>query len=579
MKLSTQIGASMSILAVLVIIMGSFLLYQMQKLNGATDVISTSRLPIVMDMGTVNTAVADYRRLQFVHILSANPEQVKRVEKLLAKERAKLEQAIENVKSRLQTPTGKTLFAEVINNSKIFFEGSQRLRTVANEGRKDEARALLFGETKKYFENLRESIEKNIASVQAVSHDLADEADALFIFSRLSGMILILVALLASAGLTFLIVRHVGNLLGKDPSELQKIAQRGVNGDYAIDDGKAKAGVYGSIVSMVDALKSNIDAARRESENARQQTAKAEEAVARAEEAQKQAQSKSAAMISIADRLASMSEVMASASSQLAERISQADQASQESSARLSDAAAAIGQMNASVSEVASNASSAAQASTSTKEKAEAGAHIVEKVVHSIEEIYQVSTALKQDMEQLNAHAQAINDIMVVISDIADQTNLLALNAAIEAARAGEAGRGFAVVADEVRKLAEKTMSSTQDVATAIRAIQGSTEQSVRAMEAVAQKVGEANQFAGDSGKALQAIVATVENAAMQVHAIATASEEQSAASEEINRGIMQVDSMAKQNLDAMNQAAQAVQQLVSQAGTLNTLVHELREA
>ncbi|WP_300807558.1 methyl-accepting chemotaxis protein [uncultured Desulfovibrio sp.] len=449
---------------------------------------------------------------------------------------------------------------------------------MANEGRKDEARALLFGETKKYFENLRESIEKNIASVQAVSHDLADEADALFIFSRLSGMILILVALLASAGLTFLIVRHVGNLLGKNPSELQKIAQRVVNGDYAIDDGKAKAGVYGSIVSMVDALKSNIDAARRESENARQQTAKAEEAVARAEEAQKQAQSKSAAMISIADRLASMSEVMASASSQLAERISQADQASQESSARLSDAAA-IGQMNASVSEVASNASSAAQASTSTKEKAEAGAHIVEKVVHSIEEIYQVSTALKQDMEQLNAHAQAINDIMVVISDIADQTNLLALNAAIEAARAGEAGRGFAVVADEVRKLAEKTMSSTQDVAAAIRAIQGSTEQSVRAMEAVAQKVGEANQYAGDSGKALQAIVATVENAAMQVHAIATASEEQSAASEEINSGIMQVDSMAKQNLDAMNQAAQAVQQLVSQAGTLNTLVHELREA
>ena len=81
----------MSILAVLVIIMGSFLLYQMQKLNDATAVISTSRLPIVMDMGTVNTAVADYRRLQFVHILSANPEQVTRVEKLLAKERAKLE--------------------------------------------------------------------------------------------------------------------------------------------------------------------------------------------------------------------------------------------------------------------------------------------------------------------------------------------------------------------------------------------------------------------------------------------------------------------------------------------------------
>ena len=579
MKLSTQIGSSMSILAALVIIMGSFLLYQMQKLNDATAVISTSRLPIITAMGTINTSVADYRRLQFVHILSTNPEQIKRIEKLLAQERARLEGAIAHVKNSLQTPGGRKLFAEVIETSATFFEGSKRLRMVANEGNKEEARALLFGETKKYFEDLRSAIDKNIAAVQNVSHDLAAEADDLFHFSRQSGIILILVALLTSAGLTFLIVRHVGKLLGKDPSELQAIAQRVVNGDYAIDDGKAKAGVYASIVSMVDALKNNIDAARRESENARQQTAKAEEAVARAEEAQKQAQSKSAAMISIADRLASMSEVMASASSQLAERISQADQATQESSTRLSDAAAAISQMNASVSEVASNASSAAQASTETKEKAEAGAHIVEKVVHSIEDIYQVSTALKKDMEQLNAHAQAINDIMVVISDIADQTNLLALNAAIEAARAGEAGRGFAVVADEVRKLAEKTMSSTQDVAAAIRAIQGSTEQSVRAMEAVAQKVGEANQYASDSGKALQAIVATVENAAMQVHAIATASEEQSAASEEINHGVMEVDNMARQNLDAMNQAAQAVQQLVNQAGTLNALVHELREA
>lgn len=412
MKLSTQIGASMSALAALVIIMGSFLLYQMQKLNDATAVISVSRLPIIMDMGTVNTAVADYRRLQFVYILSTNAEQIKRVEKLLEKERTKLENAITDVKNRLQTPGGKKLFAEVIDDSATFFEASKRLLAVAQEGRKEEARTLLFGETKKYFEELRASIGKNIESVQDVSHEMATEADALFDFSRLSGMVLILVALLTSAGLTFLIVRHVGALLGKDPSELQEIAQRVVNGDYAIDDGKAKAGVYASIVSMVDALKNNIDAARRESENARRQTVKAEEAVARAEEAQKQAQAKSAAMISIADRLASMSEVLASASSQEAERIRQADQSSQESSTRLSDAAAAINQMSSSVSEVASNASLAAQASNDTKSKAEAGAHIVEKVVHSIEEIYQVSTALKKDMEQLNTHAQAINDIM-----------------------------------------------------------------------------------------------------------------------------------------------------------------------
>ena len=569
----------MSALAALVIVMGSFLLYQMQKLNDATAVISASRLPIITDMGTLNTAVANYRRLQYVQITSKDESQVENAEEMLKEERHKLEEAIEHVRSRLQTPAGKAVFAEVIKNSKVFFEGGDRLLAAADAGRKEEAYNLLFGETKTSFETLCASIEKSIASVQQFSHELADEADALFQMSRMSGIALIIIALLASTGLTLLIVRHVGRQLGKDPSELRDIALRVVNGDYAIDDGKPKAGVYAAIVNMVEALRNNIDAARRESENARRQTAKAEEAVARAEEAQRQAQDKSAAMSSIADRLASMSEVMASASSQLASQISQADTSSQESSTRLSEAAAAISQMNTSVGEVASNASAAAQASTATKEKAEAGARIVEKVVHSIDEVHQVSIALKKDMEQLNAHAQAINDIMVVISDIADQTNLLALNAAIEAARAGEAGRGFAVVADEVRKLAEKTMSSTQDVATAIRAIQGSTEKSVRAMESAAQKVGEANQYAGESGKALQEIVTTVENAAMQVHAIATASEEQSAASEEINHGIIQVDGMAKQSLAAMNQAAQAVEQLVSQAGTLNALVHELRSA
>ena len=569
----------MSALAILVIIMGCFLLYQMDKLNDATNVISTSRLPIVTDMGIVNTAVANYRRLQFVRITSTDKAQQQRINKLLKQERAKIEGTIEHVKVRLQTPEGRAIFEKVIKNSQIFFEGSERLQAEADADRSEEARALLFGETKKYFENLCSSIDSSIASVQNVSHALADEAANLYHMSRLSGILLVLVALLASATLTILIVRHVRKQLGKEPVELREIAQKVVNGDYNIDDGKAKIGVYAAIISMVDALKNNIDAARRESENARQQTLKAEAAVAQAEEAQYQAQNKSAAMMSIADRLASMSDVMASASSQLAAQISQADTGSQESSTRLSEAAAAISQMNASVSEVAANASAAAQASSATKEKAEAGAQIVEKVVRSIEEVHQVSLALKKDMGQLSSHAQAINDIMVVISDIADQTNLLALNAAIEAARAGEAGRGFAVVADEVRKLAEKTMSSTQDVATAIRAIQGSTEQSVRAMDAAAQKVGEANQYAGESGQALKEIVATVEDAAMQVHAIATASEEQSAASEEINHSIAEVDAMSKQSLSAMNQAAQAVEQLVSQAGTLNALVHELRNA
>ena len=232
--------------------------------------------------------------------------------------------------------------------------------------------------------------------------------------------------------------------------------------------------------------------------------------------------------------------------------------------------------MNATVQEVAQNASQASEASAETRERALAGARIVEQSLQSIESVRDASLSLKEDMALLNEHAQAISRIMAVISDIADQTNLLALNAAIEAARAGEAGRGFAVVADEVRKLAEKTMASTTDVGNAIAAIQNSTTKSMEGVDNAVRQIGQATDFAGQSGKALEEIVSTVEATADQVNAIATASEEQSAASEEINQSISHISSMSHQTAEAMAGAAQAVSGLADQAHRLNKLIEDM---
>ena len=131
-------------------------------------------------------------------------------------------------------------------------------------------------------------------------------------------------------------------------------------------------------------------------------------------------------------------------------------------------------------------------------------------------------------MGELGKQAQGIGQIITVIEDIADQTNLLALNAAIEAARAGEAGRGFAVVADEVRKLAEKTMSATREVVDFVGAIQDCAQKNVVATDSAVKLVEESTGLAGQSGEALHAIVGMVQRTADQVRAIATASEEQS---------------------------------------------------
>ena len=166
---------------------------------------------------------------------------------------------------------------------------------------------------------------------------------------------------------------------------------------------------------------------------------------------------------------------------------------------------------------------------------------------------------------------------MTVISDIADQTNLLALNAAIEAARAGEAGRGFAVVADEVRKLAEKTMSATTEVGSNITAIQTSTNNNMQRVADTAQAVNKATGVAETSGKALDEILDLVNANSSLIASIATAAEEQSATSEEINRAVDDINRIAEETAGGMQQSSGAVRELSVMAQELRTLLDRLR--
>ena len=330
--------------------------------------------------------------------------------------------------------------------------------------------------------------------------------------------------------------------------------------------------------NMISNIKNLLQESEQKARDAQQATEEAKLATARAEEAAHKAESaKRDGMMAAAGQLEEVVAIISTASSQLASQISQSDQIAAQSAQRLSEAATAMNEMNATVQEVARNASSASAVSAETRANAESGAGIVESALRSIGQVQTVSLALKEDMTKLNQHAQAITQIMNVISDIADQTNLLALNAAIEAARAGDAGRGFAVVADEVRKLAEKTMASTNDVGNAIGAIQQSAAQSVAAMDNALVEVNTATEFASQSGAALRDIVSNVEATADQVSAIATASEEQSAASEEINHSIVQVNAMSGQTAQAMGEATKAVADLAQQARRLSELIEAMK--
>ena len=282
-------------------------------------------------------------------------------------------------------------------------------------------------------------------------------------------------------------------------------------------------------------------------------------------------------ILGVAEQAASIANRVAAASEELSAQVEQVSRGADMQRCRVESTASAMEEMNATVLEVARNAGQASDQSEITRCKASDGAALVDRVVNSINLVDTVAATLQENMQELGTQTESIGGVINVISDIADQTNLLALNAAIEAARAGEAGRGFAVVADEVRKLAEKTMTSTQEVGVSVTAIQKSARANIREVNEAARAVTEAAELANTSGQALQEIVDLAAANSAVVTSIATAAEEQSATSEEINRAIDEINRIVADTADGMVQSAAAVQELSKMAQELNSVMAKLR--
>jgi methyl-accepting chemotaxis protein len=278
----------------------------------------------------------------------------------------------------------------------------------------------------------------------------------------------------------------------------------------------------------------------------------------------------------VANQASGISSRVAAASEELSAQVEQVSRGAETQRTRVESTASAMSEMNSTVLEVARNAGQASEQSNLTRDKAQNGAKLVNQVVNAINHVNGVATTLQNNMQELGSQAESIGGVMNVISDIADQTNLLALNAAIEAARAGEAGRGFAVVADEVRKLAEKTMSATQEVGSSINAIQQSAKTNIQEVGSAVTSIGEATNLANSSGDALKEIVDLAAANSAVVTSIATAAEEQSSTSEEINRSIEEINRIVSETTDGMVQSSAAVQELSQMAQELNRVMEQL---
>jgi methyl-accepting chemotaxis protein len=433
----------------------------------------------------------------------------------------------------LSTEEGKRLHQEIHRLYQEFRAICDREIQLRRAGKGKEAEALAFspqtGET-------RTQLRKAVADMQALEDKIKEEIlkEQAAIESRVR-LLVIMLAILGVAiglGMSILVTRSIIAAIARMLGLIEEIA---ANNLAVADVQIASADEIGKAGSALNQMKNNL----RE----------------------------------MIQSIAGTAEHVASASEEISSSATQQAQGAETQKDQTTQAATAMQEMSSTVLQVSDNSNKAADAARKAAETARHGGGIVDQTLAKMREIADSVRGTAKKMEELGKSSDQIGRIIGVIDDIADQTNLLALNAAIEAARAGEQGRGFAVVADEVRKLAERTTTATKEIAQMIKNIQDETKTAVTAMEQGTKEVEGGVKTTAEAGDSLKEIIQMAEQVGEMITHIATAATEQSSATEQVNNNMDQIAKLVKESAIGAQQSAKACQDLSGLALDLQKMV------
>ncbi|WP_338584356.1 methyl-accepting chemotaxis protein [Pseudomonas sp. MAG733B] len=531
MNIAPRAFLGFALIGGLMMLLGVFALNQMSKIRDAAENITVSSVPSIKSLDEFTQLTLRLRVLSYRLLVNREPDVQQKTMELLDMRNQQIRAAQTTYEKLISSPQERAAYDQYVQLLAQYRQIEDRMKTLSRNNQVDELRSLLNADLLSNSEAvnavLNKLLEINTQQTLDTNQQAADQYDSAFN--------LVITLLVIATGLTILFAWLLTNSITKPIANALNAAEQIAEGNLTRPitvDGEDEAGrLLLAMSKMQDKLR---DTLQRISGSATQ--------------------------------LASAAEELNSVTDESARGLTQQNN-------EIEQAATAVNEMTSAVEEVARNAVSTSEASKNATTSAGDGRDLVQETVSAIERMSADVQSTATLIGDLANESRDIGKVLDVIRGLADQTNLLALNAAIEAARAGEAGRGFAVVADEVRALAHRTQQSTSEIERMIGSIQSGTEHAVDSMRNSTERAESTLNIARGAGMSLDTINSAIVEINERNLVIASAAEEQAQVAREVDRNLVNIRDLSVQSATGANQTSAASNELSRLAVDLNTMV------